>query len=184
MTPRTAGSARSARGAASAFRHRYGASPLHLLLVLASFALAVYAGIRLLNGDTLGVAIWFVGAALVHDLLLLPLYSLTDRAAQRLLPGPHPSGGSTPRPSINHLRVPGFISGLLLLVWWPLILQQGGHYTAYTALPSDGFLTRWLLITAGLFIGSAAAFLIGTWVRLRPRRRRIRAQARARKATK
>ncbi|MET8754914.1 hypothetical protein ABZW32_33180 [Streptomyces sp. NPDC004667] len=195
MTPRTPRSTRSARSAgsgrsahgtasASAFRHRYGASPLHLLLVLASFALAVYAGIRLLNGDTVGVAIWFVGAALVHDLLLLPLYSLTDRAAQRLLPGRSPSGESTPKPSVNHLRVPGFISGLLLLVWWPLILQQGGHYTAYTALPADGFLARWLLITAGLFIGSAAVFLIGTWLRLRPRRREMRAQARARRATK
>lgn len=68
----------------AAFRRRYGASPLHLLLVLASFALAAYAGVRLLKGDTLGVALWFVGAALLHDLVLLPFYAVTDRAAQRL----------------------------------------------------------------------------------------------------
>lgn len=83
---------RAGRGTAAAFRHRYGASPLHLLLVLASFALAVYAGIRLLAGDTLGVIIWFVGAAMVHDLILLPLYSVTDRAAQRLFRGGRDAG--------------------------------------------------------------------------------------------
>ncbi|MET9677813.1 hypothetical protein ABZY68_32690 [Streptomyces sp. NPDC006482] len=65
----------------AAFRRRYGASPLHLLLVLASFALAAYAGVRLLTGDTLGVTLWFVGAVLLHDLVLLPCYAVTDRAA-------------------------------------------------------------------------------------------------------
>lgn len=168
----------------STFRARYGASPLHLLLTLACFALALYAGIRLLKGDTIGVAIWFVGAALVHDLLLLPAYSLTDRAAQHLFRGRTPGAGPGPRPSVNYLRVPLFIAGVLFLVWWPLILRQGGHYTAYTALSADGFLARWLLITAGLFIVSAIVLLVRTWLRLRPERKEVRAQARARKATK
>ncbi|WP_329438745.1 hypothetical protein OG906_34290 [Streptomyces sp. NBC_01426] len=169
----------------STFRARYGASPLHLLLTLACFALALYAGIRLLKGDTIGVAIWFVGAALVHDLLLLPAYSLTDRAAQHLFRSRNvPSDMSQPCPSVNYLRIPLFIAGVLFLVWWPLILQQGGHYTAYTALSADGFLARWLLITAGLFIASAIVLLVRTWLRLRPEREEVRAQARARKATK
>ncbi|MFJ3963429.1 hypothetical protein [Streptomyces sp. NPDC090036] len=144
------------------FRRWYGASPLHLLLLLASFALACYAGVRLLKGDALGVALWFVGAALLHDLVLLPLYAVADRAAQRLAPG----GG----PAINHLRVPAFLSGLLLLVWWPLILRRVGHYTAATALPADVFLGRWLLITAGLFIASAAVLLLRMWHGSRPAR--------------
>ncbi|MCY0962844.1 hypothetical protein [Streptomyces sp. H27-H5] len=164
------------------FRARYGASPLHLLLTLACFALALYAGIRLLKGDTIGVAIWFVGVALVHDLLLLPTYSLTDRAAQRLFRGRTAEPG--PRPSVNYLRVPLFIAGVLFLVWWPLILRQGGHYTAYTALSADGFLARWLLITAGLFIASAIVWLLRTWLHLRPVRKKGRAQTRARSATK
>ncbi|WP_420717012.1 MULTISPECIES: hypothetical protein [unclassified Streptomyces] len=157
---------------------------MHLLLTLACFALALYAGIRLLKGDTIGVAIWFVGAALVHDLLLLPAYSLTDRAAQRLFRGRTAEPGTGPRLSVNYLRVPLFIAGVLFLVWWPLILRQGGHYTAYTALSADGFLARWLLITAALFIASAIVLLVRTWLRLRPEREEARAQARARKATK
>ncbi|WP_328297309.1 MULTISPECIES: hypothetical protein [unclassified Streptomyces] len=173
-----------AKGAAAAFRHRYGASPLHLLLTLACFALALYAGIRLLKGDTMGVAIWFVGAALLHDLVLLPAYSLTDRAAQLLYRGRTAAPGSVPRPSVNHLRVPAFISGVLFLVWWPLILQKGGHYTASTALSADGFLARWLLITAGLFIASAIVWLALTWRHLQTTHREARAQERARRATK
>ncbi|WP_405787393.1 hypothetical protein OG753_05520 [Streptomyces sp. NBC_00029] len=144
------------------FRRWYGASPLHLLLLLASFALACYAGVRLLKGDAPGVALWFVGAALLHDLVLLPLYAVADRAVQRLAPG----GG----PAVNHLRVPAFLSGLLLLVWWPLILRRVGHYTAATALPADVFLGRWLLITAGLFIASAAVLLLRMWHGSRPAR--------------
>ncbi|WP_405639155.1 hypothetical protein [Streptomyces uncialis] len=149
----------------SGFRDRYGASPLHLLLVLTSFAVALYAGLRLLRGDTLGVLIWFVGAALVHDLFFLPVYSLTDRVVQRWCGPPAVRTGhdATPVPAVatvNHLRVPFFLSGLLLLVWWPLILRQVPHYTATTGLPADVFLGRWLLITASLLAVSAVCLLV------------------------
>lgn len=174
----------STDGHAAAFRGRYGASPLHLLLVLASFALAVYAGIRLLNGDTLGVVIWFVGAAVLHDLVLLPLYSVTDRAAQWLFHGRHATEPGTHRPSVNYLRVPAFIAGLLFLVWWPLILRQGGQYTADTSLSADVFLPRWLLITAALFLASAIVWTLRTWLRLRPEHKKNRVRARARRTTK
>ncbi|MFB7467810.1 hypothetical protein ACFCZ1_30705 [Streptomyces sp. NPDC056224] len=157
--------------APTAFRRRYGASPLHLLLVLASFALAVYAGLRLFEGDARGVALWFVGAALLHDLVLLPLYAVTDRAAQALFPQGPDDGRPAPRVSVNHVRVPAFVSGVLLLVWWPLVFRQVGHYTAGTALPADGFLARWLLITAGLFAASAVVLGVRTWHRSRARRR-------------
>ena len=63
-------------------------SPLQLLLLVCSFALAGYAGVRLLEGDWFGVALWFVGAALLHDLVLLPLYAA-------LGPGPREGGGPT-----------------------------------------------------------------------------------------
>ncbi|MFJ3202649.1 hypothetical protein [Streptomyces sp. NPDC086989] len=156
--------------APTAFRRRYGASPLHLLLVLTSFALAGYAGLRLFEGDTVGVAVWFVGAALLHDLVLLPLYSVTDRAAQALfLRGPGPAAPA-PRVSVNHVRVPAFVSGVLLLVWWPLIFTRVDHYTAATALPADGFLGRWLLITAALFAASAVVLAVRMWRWSRARR--------------
>ncbi|MCY0937551.1 hypothetical protein [Streptomyces sp. H34-S4] len=166
------------------FHDRYGASPLHLLLVLASFALAAYAGLRLFKGDTLGVAVWFVGAALLHDLVLLPLYSATDRAAQLLFRGRTQGAQRLLRPTVNYVRVPVFVSGMLLLVWWPLVLRQVDHFTASTALSEEVFLGRWLLITAGLFAASALVLLARTWRRTRPDRREARDQARASKATK
>ncbi|MGW5233925.1 hypothetical protein ACWEQU_16905, partial [Streptomyces nodosus] len=60
-----------------------GGGPLQLLLLVCSFALAAYAGVRLLADDWSGVALWFVGAALLHDLVLLPLYAIADRAVVR-----------------------------------------------------------------------------------------------------
>lgn len=156
---------------ATAFRRRYGASPLHLLLVLASFALACYAGLRLLDGDAFGVALWFVGAAVLHDLVLLPLYAVTDLAVQRLLGHGAADAARTPRAGVNHVRVPAFVSGVLLLVYWPLVLGRVGHYTTSTGLPADVFLGRWLLITACLFAASGAVFAVGLWNRGRDARR-------------
>jgi hypothetical protein len=45
------------------FRRHYGASPLHLLALPASFALAGYAGAGD-NGPLIDIGIWFVGAAI------------------------------------------------------------------------------------------------------------------------
>jgi TRAP-type C4-dicarboxylate transport system permease small subunit len=136
-------------------------SPLQLLLLACSFALAAYAGIRLLAGDWFGVALWVVGAALLHDLVLLPLYAAADRALVRL------SGRRRGR--VGYVRVPAALSLLLLLVWFPLISGQvAGRYAAATGLSTDGYLTRWLLVTAVLF-GSSALLLVARL--LRPLRR-------------
>lgn len=152
------------------FRARYGESPFHLLLVLCSFVLAGYAGLRLLDGDVLGVLLWFVGAAVVHDLVLVPLYSLADRALRAVAPGRGrgPGGGGE---RVNYVRVPLFVSLVLLLVWYPLILGRNGHYAAYTTLDPDVFLGRWLLITAGLFAVSALCLAARTLRTARGRRR-------------
>ncbi|MGX1546286.1 hypothetical protein [Streptomyces adustus] len=130
-------------------RFRLG-SPLQLLLLVCSFALAGYAGVRLLaGGDTWWqVVLWFVGLALLHDLVLLPLYSAADRA----LTGA--AGGH--RAYVMYVRVPAVLSGLLLLVWFPLISGRvAERYLLATGRSVDGFLARWLLITAVLFAGSA-----------------------------
>ncbi|MER6457247.1 hypothetical protein ABT270_32280 [Streptomyces sp900105245] len=125
-------------------------SPLQLLLLACSFALAAYAGVRLLAGDWRGVALWIVGAALLHDLVLLPLYTAADRAVTRGLD----AGGQRAR--TPYVRVPAVLSGLLLLVWFPLISGMvSERYRTATGLSPDGFLARWLLITAALFGGSA-----------------------------
>ncbi|WP_406382303.1 hypothetical protein OHU25_13425 [Streptomyces sp. NBC_00117] len=151
----------------SRFRSRYGASPLHLLLVLCSFALTGYAGIRLLAGaEPWKVVIWFVAAALLHDLVLLPLYTVTDRAAQTLVgerrePATANEASRPAKGWINYVRVPVFLSGVLFLTYFPLILERVSHrFTLYTTLSTDVYLGRWLLITAALFAISALTLLI------------------------
>ncbi len=134
-------------------------SPLQLLLLACSFALAAYAGVRLLAGDWFGVTLWIVGAALLHDLVLLPLYAVLDRALVK--------AAGRRRAQVAYVRVPAALSGLLLLVWFPLISGRvAGRYASATGLSPDGFLARWLLLTAALFGGSALLFLL----RLRLRR--------------
>lgn len=126
-------------------------SPLQLLLLVCSFALVAYAGVRLLSGDWLGVALWFVGAALLHDLVLLPLYSMLDRAL----------GAGAAAGWMLYVRVPAVLSGLALLVWSPLILGlSADRYRSATGLDPDVFLPRWLLITAVLFGGSALLLVL------------------------
>ena len=68
------------------FRTFYGAHPLHLLAVLASFALLGYiisvAGPATFWNPAVwwqSILVWFLGAALLHDLVLFPLYALGDR---------------------------------------------------------------------------------------------------------
>src|SRR5580698_5567372 len=71
----------------SRIRRWYGAHPLHLLALLAAFALAGYAVRAVVAaGQFRGFAIWFAVAIVGHDLLLFPLYSLADLSVQRLLP--------------------------------------------------------------------------------------------------
>lgn len=129
-------------------------SPLRLLLFACTFALAGYAGVRLLADDRSGVVLWFVGAALLHDLVLLPLYVALDRGVVRAF------GAVGRRGRTMYVRVPAALSALLLLVWFPLISgQTGRRYRTATGLSADGFAVRWLLITAVLFAGSALLLL-------------------------
>lgn len=166
-------------------RRWYGAHPLHMVLMLGCFVLAGYAGMRLLTGDTMGVIVWFVGAALLHDLLLVPVYSGADLAAQTTLGSGAPSAGSAPPSastaatrqryrSINYLRVPSYLSLLLLLVWYPLILRRSQPYAAYTALSLNVYLGRWLLISALFFAASAALLGIRSIRRYRRAHPRVR----------
>lgn len=145
-------------------RH-YGAHPLHLLTLVASFALAGYAAQQLISNRPVMTVVWFVGAAVGHDLVLFPLYGLVDVALMRVgrrvperLPAPTPAG--------NYVRVPLLLSGLLLIVFAPSILQRSPSYEATTLLRYDRFVQNWLLISGGLFLTSAVVYAL----RLRSRR--------------
>ena len=108
---------------------RYGAHPLHLLAHVAVFGASAYAIVQILDGGFVeSFLVWFLGAALLHDLVFLPLYSVLDRAAGRSL-------GS----AINYLRAPVVLSALLLLVYFPLILVRAdGNYLRSTSSLSAG----------------------------------------------
>ncbi len=137
-------------------------SPFQLLMLAFTFALAAYAAVRLLQGDWFKVALWFVGAAVLHDLVFVPLYAGADRVVSETLK-------ATGRRNLTmYVRVPAAFAGLLLLIWYPLISGQvADHYRSATALPGDSFLAHWLLITAALFAGSALLLVLRS---LRPSR--------------
>ena len=138
------------------FHRRYGARPGHLALLLACFALAGYAASFLLGDPALlTVLVWFVGAAVVHDLVLFPLYATADRLLTAALP-------RLPRlrvPIVNHIRVPALGTGLTLLMFLPGIIRQGAvTHLAATGLDQQPYLGRWLLLTAGLFVASGLVY--------------------------
>ncbi len=143
----------------SFFSRRYGASPLHLIAHLAAFAIAAYALAEIIRGGTvINFISWFVGAALLHDFVFLPVYSALDRLARH-----RTSGREAQRsvPLINHVRVPALISGLLFLVYFPLILGLAEHrYFRATGHHLEGYLRNWLLITAALATGSAVLYAV------------------------
>jgi len=152
---------RSARtGPLDAFRRRYGAGPLHLLSLLACFALAGYVVDHMVHArHGLRILVWFGGAVVAHDLLLWPLYTLVDRAAVRTLRR-HPDRLPVV-PWINHLRVPVILSAVWLAVSAPLVLRhsQATYHTA-TGLTENVYLGRWLLLTAAAFAISAVLFAL------------------------
>ncbi len=98
----------------------------------------------------LNLALWLALGAVAVDLVLLPLYTGADALIRRL-----------PAPLINHVRFPVAISAVLLLVWFPLILQRrpSGYVNALGRQPPD-YLGRWLAVTAGLFVVSALVLVV------------------------
>lgn len=141
------------------FRHRYGASPWHLIGHLAAFASIGYALWAVVPGGgrarAVNLVLWLIGGAVLHDLVGLPLYSLLDRGAQRAL------ALGARRRLLNHLRVPAAISLVLLLVYFPLILVQADRaYVRASGRHVSGYARSWLEITGGLFVASLLLYAV------------------------
>ncbi|UWE08368.1 hypothetical protein [Actinacidiphila bryophytorum] len=133
------------------FHLLYGEPWWHLATLLASFALCGYAMAQLLTGDWRGVLEWAVGAAVIHDLVAVPLYGSADWLLHRAVRGSRPR---SPRriAVVNHIRVPAFVSLMLLLVYWPLISRDSAAQLRYATLLDAGvFRTRWMAVTGVLF---------------------------------
>jgi hypothetical protein len=144
-------------------RAAYGASPLHLLAALASFALAAYAILRITEGRTpVGTLIWLGAAVVAHDLIAFPLYSALNLVAGRALRAPGQGRtGRLPVAPLNHVRIPFVLSAIALLMFFPMILGlDEPRYEASTGRSVDVFLGRWLLVCAALFAGSALLYAI------------------------
>jgi hypothetical protein len=142
------------------FRRLYGADPLHLLALLASFAVSAAAIVRWFDfsgPDTLRVLVWFGGAIVAHDLVLLPFYSLLDRIAF----GRRGRAGAAPARTgdIAYVRIPALLSGLLLLVFYPEIFRLGNAtFRTASGQTQTVYLVRWLLASVAMFAVSAIAW--------------------------
>jgi hypothetical protein len=148
------------------FRQVYGSHLLHLLTLVAGFALFGYvlATIKpaaLWNTHTWwqSIAVWFAAAIIVHDLVLFPAYAFLDRvlvAGHREQPAP-----DRRPPVLNYVRIPALGAGLTLLLFLPGIIKQGAPtYLDATGQTQDPFLGRWLLLTAAMFATSAVIYAI------------------------
>ncbi len=134
-------------------REHYGDTPLHLLAHLAALALAGFAVLQLVGSRAVGnIALWFLGAVILHDFLLLPFYAGIDRVGSRLARSVR---------AVNYLRVPLALSALLLLVYFPVILSRStSTLDGVSGAQHSGFLGRWLLVTAALFVVSAVLYVV------------------------
>ena len=143
------------------FRYEYGAQPLHLIATLTSLLLCGYALLRITEIPGGGrVLIWLVAAALLHDLVALPLYSGLSRLAQGAADNAI-ANRAAKLMALNHVRVPAGLSLLLLVVYFPLILRvDPDHYMDTTGRSVDVYLGRWLLISAALFLISGIVYAI------------------------
>jgi hypothetical protein len=144
------------------FRRLYGASPAHLLGVGACFGVAGYGLARALeltaNPDR--ILLWLGGSIVAHDLLLFPVYALLGAAAAALI-APRGARSRLRIAALNHLRAPVLASGLLLLVWFPLVGGRAERtFMRSTGLGNEVYLGRWLVLSAVLFGASALVFCV------------------------
>jgi hypothetical protein len=146
-------------GARRRFVGLYGAKPWHLLSLLACFALTGYAVSRLF-GDSVAlvrITIWFVGAAVVWDLLVGPALALGDSALRPVTRRVRVRGVSP----LNHVRFPVLLSLLLLMMWTPLVFQRSEQtYQLKSDLRQDPYLERWAAVTGVLLLLGAVAFAV------------------------
>ena len=144
------------------FREKYGAGPIHLVAILLSFAVGAYGVARALemtsNPDR--ILLWLGGSIVAHDVVLFPIYAVSGVIAATLILG----RGQRSRvriAALNHLRFPALASGLLLLIWYPLVAAKGERsFLRVSGLSKDVYFERWLIITAVLFAVSAVLFAV------------------------
>lgn len=141
-----------------AFRRAYGAGAGHLLAVLATLAFAGAVFVRFVDAGPLdSLALWLGGAIVLHDLVLFPVYALADRGATAAARATRARGLPNP---VNYLRFPTLLSGLTLLLSFPLVLREADRYPPTTGRSLDPYLGRWLALSAAAFAAAAMLYAI------------------------
>ena len=137
---------------------RFTVSLAQVLVHATAFAVAGYALAQIFRGGSeVNFVVWFAGAAILHDLVLLPAYSLVDRLARSRR---REATAASVRLT-NHIRVPALISGVLFLIYFPSILglSERNYYDA-TGHHLHGYARNWLAITVGLFAVSGLVYAL------------------------
>ena len=136
------------------FRSLYGSGPLHLVALVACFALAGLAAVKVAGSDARwSILLWFLAAVALHDLVLFPVYTALDRLAR----GRRHSAAS----AVNFVRVPALLSGFALLISAGMVFQRDpGAYAAASGLEPTPYLERWLALTAVLFLASGVLYAV------------------------
>jgi hypothetical protein len=163
-------------GLMAMFRRRYGASPLHLLAFVASIAVTGVAVKGWLDEPAISIryiVIWFVGAIVAHDMIVLPLYSALDRLVLAIsrradghhaAPEPSEQGATEPAPPRSpgwvYVRVPLILSALVLLVFGAEILREGNAtFHLASGHTQNVYLQRYLIVVGVLFLLSGLAYV-------------------------
>ncbi|MGH2843192.1 MAG: hypothetical protein ACRDKL_06340 [Solirubrobacteraceae bacterium] len=146
------------------FRRRYGAAPMHLVAHLLAFAIAAFALDRTVSGGDAKLLVgWYLGLIVAHDLILVPAYAGLDCLVRTVL-ARIPARRAAGVPMINHVRVPALISGLLLLIYAPLISGLSEpYYVAFSGHHLEHYVRNWVGISAALFAGSAGLYGLRRW---------------------
>jgi hypothetical protein len=124
-------------------------------------AVAAYALLKVLQeSGPRGVLFWFALSAVGWDFIAWPLCAVVDRlavrASQRHQDRPPPAV-----PWINYVRVPTFISVVLLFLFFPLIFRlNNSYYEAVTGFNENIYMVNWLVVTGAVFAGSTLAYLV------------------------
>jgi hypothetical protein len=143
----------------SRFRAFYGAAPLHLVAIIGCFVIiaTAFANWFHTRAHAGNILVWFAGCLLAVEFILIPaawaLDRITSGPASRRITRHRRGAGCA------YIRVPAMLSGLLLIVFLPLILRLGTPtFHAYTGSTPSIYLARWLETSAALFAISALLY--------------------------
>jgi hypothetical protein len=143
-------------------RLAYGAGAPHALVLLGCFTIAGWA-VFLVSGEATlwRMVVWFVGAAVAHDLVLFPIYAAVDRLLRRETRTDRAGAGPDRIAVLNHIRLPAMGSALLFLVFLPGILDLGNAtYQAATGQQRVSYAIRWLWVSGALFLLSGVVLAV------------------------